>query len=120
VPRPEEARTVADDREDAAWLKTRREVVDAVRGGLITGAEVMAQLGVNASVFGGWCRAEQMRRARAVATAGSSTFRRVSLVGPKAGARVADVVLRGGRRVCVASGFDAVEVRRLVEALASC
>ena len=111
---------MADDREDADWLETRRELVDAVRRGLLTGTEVMARLGVSASVFGGWCRAEQMRRARAGAAAGASAFRRVSLVGSKARGAVAVVVLRGGRRVRVTSGFDAGEVRRLVEALESC
>ena len=47
--------------EDPAWLETRRELVDAVRRGLLTGAEVSAQLGVSGSVLGGWVRAEQMQ-----------------------------------------------------------
>jgi hypothetical protein len=109
--------------EDPAWLETRRELVDAVRRGLLTGAEVSAQLGVSGSVLGGWVRAEQMRRAKAeTALPGArSTFRRVSLVGPRARrAVVADVVLRGGRRVRVAAGFDGAEVQRLVKALESC
>jgi transposase-like protein len=109
--------------EDAGWLDTRRELVEAVQRGLVTSAEVAAQLGVSGSVLGGWVRAEQMRRAKAGTgvPAGRGTFRRVSLVGPRARrSGVADVVLRGGRRVRVAAGFDAAEVRRLVEALESC
>lgn len=108
--------------EDPAWLETRRELVDAVRRGLLTGAEVSAQLGVSGSVLGGWVRAEQVRRAKAeTAVPGRSTFRRVSLVGPRSRrAVVADVVLRGGRRVRVAAGFDGAEVQRLVKALESC
>lgn len=113
---------MAEDREEVDWLETRRELVDAVRRGLITGAEVMAQLGVSSSVFGGWCRAEQMRRARAGAGAQSAepAFRRVSLVGPRGRSPVAVVVLRGGRRVRVAGGFDVGEVVRLVKALETC
>jgi transposase-like protein len=109
--------------EDPAWLELRRELVDAVRRGLLSSAEVIEQLGVSASVLGGWCRAEQMRRASAPADAGKegrTAFRRVSLVGPRPRSRVADVVLRGGRRVRVASGFDSAEVQRLVKALESC
>lgn len=111
---------MAKDREEADWLEARGKLVEAVRGGLMTRAEVMAELGVSASVLAGWCRTEQRRRVKPRAPTGRSALRRVTLVGPEARAAVADVVLRGGRRVRVAAGFDAAEVRRLVEALESC
>lgn len=98
----------------------RRRVVEAVRSGLMTGREVIEELGISSGVLGGWCRAEDARRAReAAGPAAASSFARVSVVG-RPGTAVATVLLRGGRRVRVAEGFDAGEVARLVRALETC
>ena len=40
----------------------RRRVVEAVRSGLVTGREVIEELGISSGVLGGWCRAEDARR----------------------------------------------------------
>lgn len=97
----------------------RRRVVEAVRSGLMTGREVIEELGISSGVLGGWCRSEDARRAREAARPAASSFARVSVVG-RPGTAVATVLLRGGRRVRVAEGFDAGEVARLVRALETC
>lgn len=114
------------DNEDLGWLEERRAIVEAVRSRRVTALEVMAQLGVSASVFGGWCRAEQRRcekgrrEAPVVRPTARSGFARVSLVGPRAATPVADLVLAGGRRLRLRAGFDVDEVVRLVKALETC
>jgi hypothetical protein len=84
----------------------------------------MAELGVSGSVYGGWCRAEQMREAAEggarSATPSAARFRRVSLVGPRPRSAVADVVMQGGLLLRVAAGFDSAELVRLVKVLGSC
>ncbi len=115
---------MAKQSKDAEWLERRRELVAAVRSGRVTAREVMAELGVSGSVYGGWCRAEQMREAAEGGARSevpsAARFRRVSLVGPRPRSAVADVLLRGGKRVRVAAGFDAAELVRLVKVLESC
>ncbi|HEX5828615.1 MAG TPA: hypothetical protein VFY23_13905 [Candidatus Limnocylindrales bacterium] len=108
---------------DTEWRTTRAEVVEAIRTGRITGREVMEELGISSALLGGWCRAEQVRRDGAVKAAGPVVpprFAEVRLVGDRPIAARAIVVLRGGRRLRVAPGFDADEVVRLVRALESC
>jgi hypothetical protein len=111
------------DSDPATWLDLRASIVESIRSGLVSGREVMAELGVSSGTLGGWCRAEDLRRGRErrAPRAASSPFAAVSLVG--AAAAVHDgfvVVLRGGRRVRVAPNFDAGELARLVRALESC
>jgi hypothetical protein len=120
----EEARDMPGKQEDAEWLERRREIVEAVESGLITGKEAMAELGITAGTLGGWCRAEQVRRAKGdaprVAPERGRGFARVSLVGGRRGAVVAVIGVRGGRRIAVHAGFDDGEVRRLVRLLETC
>ena len=109
--------------EDPELLSMRASLVDAVRSGLFTGREVMERLGMTAGEWGGWCRAEQVRRSKAAGRSGGTSaprLARVSLVGPRARAPAAVVALRGGLRVRVAPGFDEAELVRLVRALSSC
>ena len=110
--------------EDPDWLERRREIVEAVDSGLITGKEAMTELGITAGTLGGWCRAEQVRRAKKDAPQVSRErgrgFARVSLVGGRRVGVVAVIGVRGGRRLAVRAGFDEPEVRRLVRLLESC
>jgi hypothetical protein len=101
----------------------RRQVVAAIRSGRITAKEVMAHLGIPAAVVGGWVRAETLRRSgrtpgSADVGATSSPFARVVLSRGRSARAIAR--LRGGRRLEVEAGFDAEEIRRLVEVLESC
>lgn len=109
--------------EDPEFLSMRASLIDAVRQGLFTGREVMAELGISQGEWGGWCRAEQVVRSKATGRSGGCRapgLARVSLVGPRARVPAAVVVLRGGLRVRVVPGFDGAELVRLVRALASC
>jgi hypothetical protein len=121
---PTEAFGMGGRHEDADWLHRRREIVDAVRSGLITGKEAMKELGISAGTLGGWVRAEQQRRAQEeaprVAGDRGQGFARVSLVGGVRGGVVAVIGVRGGRRLALRAGFDEGEVRRLVRLLESC
>jgi hypothetical protein len=108
---------------DTDWRKTRAEVVEAIRTGRITGREVMEELGISSALLGGWCRAEQVRRegvAKDADPVAPARFAEVRLIGDRARGGRVDVLLRGGRRLRVPSGFDAEEVVRLVRALESC
>lgn len=81
----------------------------------------MEALGVSSGTLGGWCRAEDQRREPVDRRKRGSTspFAAVSLTGPsRTDAFV--VLLRGGRRVRVAPGFDEAELCRLVRTLESC
>ena len=104
---------------DGGWLRTRAEIVRAIRSGRIDAKAVMEELGVSGSVVGGWCSAED-RRGRARSSK-PVRFAELSLVGPApTGPAPMLVSLRGGRRLRVACGFDAAELVRLVRALESC
>ena len=111
------------DSDPVAWHDLRASIVESLRSGLVSGREVMAELGVSSGTLGGWCRAEDVRhgRGRREVTPSPSPFAAVSLVGRPAAVRDGFVVvLRGGRRVRVAPNFDANELSRLARALESC
>ena len=101
---------------DPNWLATRASIVRAIRSGAISAKSVIEELGVSASIVGGWCRAEDVRRRPAP---DAIRFAEVTLAGRRSAPALV-VSLRGGRRLRVPPGFDAAEVSRLVRALESC
>jgi hypothetical protein len=52
------------DSDPVAWLDLRASIVEGIRSGLLSGREVMEELGVSSGTLGGWCRAEDVRRGR--------------------------------------------------------
>jgi hypothetical protein len=104
-------------RGESSWDVTREAMVLAIESGRLSSKQVIEEFGIEAGTLGGWIRAERHRRERQ--SNGSQTFVRVEVPGAGSGT-VADVVLRGGRRLRVRAGFDADELVRLVRVLETC
>ncbi len=103
---------------DPSGPRQRAAIVGAIRAGRLTPKAAAAELGVSVGLVGGWMRAEQFERRRGA----RERFAEVALVPERAPIRATSfsVSLRGGRRLRVASGFDAAELSRLVRTLESC
>lgn len=112
---------MTQQRTESARAAEMRPLVEEWRQGSASQAEVARRHGLNPGTFSWWCARLGGRAGKRRGPASPRLVPVKVVDAPRsAGARRFDVVLSQGLRVRVPSGFEATELRRLVEALRSC